>query len=63
MVLCNTHLFNSEAALFHLADVIRTIKDPEKPNTLEDLNVVYEEGITVSLLCNIQTFPTMRCNR
>ncbi|XP_056636247.1 MIP18 family protein galla-1 [Diorhabda sublineata] len=28
-------------------DLIRTIKDPEKPNTLEQLEVVYEEGITV----------------
>ncbi|KAJ8931599.1 hypothetical protein NQ314_015461, partial [Rhamnusium bicolor] len=29
-------------------DLIRTIKDPEKPNTLEELSVVYEEGIKVS---------------
>lgn len=29
-------------------DLLRTIKDPEKPNTLEELNVVYEEGIFVS---------------
>ncbi|BES90967.1 Family with sequence similarity 96, member A [Nesidiocoris tenuis] len=29
-------------------NIIRTIKDPEKPSTLEDLNVVYEEGIQVS---------------
>lgn len=28
-------------------DFIRTIKDPEKPNTLEDLNVVYEDGVFV----------------
>ncbi|KAF5270234.1 hypothetical protein FQA39_LY08448 [Lamprigera yunnana] len=28
-------------------DFIRTIKDPEKPNTLEELNVVYEEGVFV----------------
>ncbi|CAB0010444.1 unnamed protein product [Nesidiocoris tenuis] len=28
-------------------NIIRTIKDPEKPSTLEDLNVVYEEGIQV----------------
>lgn len=28
-------------------DCLRTIKDPEKPQTLEDLNVVYEEGIFV----------------
>ncbi|XP_057654604.1 MIP18 family protein galla-1 [Diorhabda carinulata] len=31
-------------------DLIRTIKDPEKPNTLEQLEVVYEEGITVKKL-------------
>lgn len=29
------------------ADILRTIRDPEKPNTLEDLNVVYEEGVFV----------------
>lgn len=34
--------------LWNLLDLIRTIKDPEKPNTLEDLNVVYEDGIQVS---------------
>ncbi|KAJ8977487.1 hypothetical protein NQ317_001770 [Molorchus minor] len=28
-------------------DLIKTIKDPEKPNTLEELNVVYEDGIKV----------------
>lgn len=27
--------------------MLRTIKDPEKPSTLEDLNVVYEEGIFI----------------
>jgi len=26
---------------------LRTIKDPEKPSTLEDLNVVYEDGIFI----------------
>lgn len=31
-------------------DLIRTIKDPEKPNTLEELNVVYEDGITVNAI-------------
>ncbi|XP_053664900.1 MIP18 family protein galla-1 [Anopheles marshallii] len=29
-------------------DFLRTIRDPEKPNTLEDLHVVYEEGIFVN---------------
>lgn len=28
-------------------DYLRTIRDPEKPSTLEDLKVVYEEGIFV----------------
>ncbi|XP_039268688.1 cytosolic iron-sulfur assembly component 2A-like [Styela clava] len=28
-------------------DLLRTIKDPEKPGTLEDLDIVYEEGIRV----------------
>uniref|UniRef100_A0A182X3Z0 MIP18 family-like domain-containing protein n=1 Tax=Anopheles quadriannulatus TaxID=34691 RepID=A0A182X3Z0_ANOQN len=29
-------------------DFLRTIRDPEKPSTLEDLHVVYEEGIFVN---------------
>lgn len=28
-------------------DILRTIRDPEKPSTLEDLKVIYEEGIFV----------------
>lgn len=32
---------------FIFTDFIRTIKDPEKPNTLEELNVVYEDGVYV----------------
>lgn len=28
-------------------DLLRRIKDPEKPASLEELNVVYEEGVTV----------------
>ncbi|XP_023304033.2 MIP18 family protein galla-1 [Lucilia cuprina] len=28
-------------------DCLRTIRDPEKPATLEDLNVIYEDGIFV----------------
>ncbi|XP_067004589.1 MIP18 family protein galla-1 isoform X2 [Anabrus simplex] len=28
-------------------DLIRTIRDPEKPATLEDLNVVYDEGVFI----------------
>lgn len=30
-------------------DLIRTIKDPEKPGTLEDLDIVYESGVNVEL--------------
>lgn len=33
-----------------VTDIIRTIKDPEKPATLEDLNVVYENGVEVCIL-------------
>ncbi|XP_035792800.1 MIP18 family protein galla-1-like [Anopheles albimanus] len=29
-------------------DFLRTIRDPEKPNTLEDLQVVYEDGIFIT---------------
>lgn len=43
-----TLLFCFDAGLFCVSDFIRTIKDPEKPNTLEELNVVYEDGIFVS---------------
>lgn len=39
-------IFISCAHLF-VADMLRTIRDPEKPSTLEDLNVVYEEGIFI----------------
>ncbi|XP_059478677.1 cytosolic iron-sulfur assembly component 2A [Neocloeon triangulifer] len=34
---------------------IRTIKDPEKPSTLEDLNVVYEDGVQVFSMENSDT--------
>lgn len=30
-----------------VVDFLRTIRDPEKPSTLEDLKVVYEDGISV----------------
>lgn len=32
---------------FIIADCLRSIRDPEKPATLEDLNVIYEDGIFV----------------
>lgn len=37
------------SSLTHLrfVDILRTIRDPEKPSTLEDLLVVYEEGIFI----------------
>lgn len=28
-------------------EMLRTIRDPEKPSTLEDLKVVYEDGIII----------------
>lgn len=30
-----------------ILDILRTVRDPEKPNTLEDLNVINEEFIHV----------------
>lgn len=33
--------------LFLCADLIRDIRDPEHPHTLEELNVVHEESISV----------------
>jgi len=38
--------------IFQQTDIIRTIKDPEKPATLEDLSVVYENGVEVSIQNN-----------
>jgi hypothetical protein len=32
----------------NVSDYIRNIRDPEKPATLEDLSVVYEDGVMVS---------------
>jgi hypothetical protein len=32
----------------HFSEYIRNIRDPEKPATLEDLSVVYEDGVMVS---------------
>lgn len=31
-----------------MTDLLRTIKDPEKPQTLEDLDVVYEDCVSVT---------------
>ncbi|XP_071506671.1 cytosolic iron-sulfur assembly component 2A-like [Diadema antillarum] len=48
-------------------DLIRDIRDPEKPNSLEELEVVYEDGVIVSALeteeqghmINIEFTPTV----
>lgn len=32
----------------HATDLIRDIKDPEHPHTLEELNVVHEDAITIT---------------
>ncbi|XP_002733215.1 MIP18 family protein galla-1-like isoform X2 [Saccoglossus kowalevskii] len=46
-------------------DIIRTIRDPEKPQTLEDLDVVYEDGVLVNhrgtdeFLVNVEFTPTV----
>ncbi|XP_064608903.1 cytosolic iron-sulfur assembly component 2A-like [Liolophura sinensis] len=46
-------------------DLIKDIQDPEKPQTLEDLAVVYEDGVTVEridedqYLVNIEFTPTI----
>ncbi|XP_013383581.1 MIP18 family protein FAM96A [Lingula anatina] len=37
-------------------DIIKDIHDPEKPETLEELNVVSEEGITVEPFHNNETY-------
>ncbi|XP_065166815.1 MIP18 family protein galla-1 isoform X2 [Atheta coriaria] len=38
---------DAEELKYTVYDFIRTIKDPEKPSTLEELNVVYEEGVFI----------------
>jgi hypothetical protein len=42
--------------MIYVTETIRTIKDPEKPSTLEDLNVVYEEGIEVNIIEKMHLF-------
>ncbi|CAG9765783.1 unnamed protein product [Ceutorhynchus assimilis] len=37
----------SEQYKTHSMNLLRNIKDPEKPNTLEELNVIYEEGVFI----------------
>ena len=40
----------SKLIFYLFADVIRTIRDPEKPNTLEELEVVSEKCVEVQEL-------------
>lgn len=35
-------------------DIIKDIQDPEKPNTLEDLKVVFEEGVRMTRLNDVE---------
>ena len=41
---------SSNIPFFSFSDLLRDIRDPEKPETLEELNVVYEEGVMVEPL-------------
>ncbi|KAL7013515.1 hypothetical protein ACKWTF_015435 [Chironomus riparius] len=50
---------NEEELKFAIYDLLRTIKDPEKPQTLEELNVVSEDMITVKKVENGQV-PVVR---
>ena len=43
----------------NISDIIQSIKDPEKPATLADLEVVYEEGCFVQQLENQQCHVTV----
>ena len=50
-------------------DIVRDIKDPEKPETLEELDVVYENGVNITLLTDntkvieVEFTPTVsHCN-
>ena len=48
-----------------MLDLIRDIRDPEKPETLEQLHIVYEEGVKVeplskdTCLISIEFTPTI----
>ncbi|CAD5124044.1 DgyrCDS12352 [Dimorphilus gyrociliatus] len=56
---------NHDELVSTVFDIIRTIKDPEKPETLEELEVVREEDVQVALsedgtfLLNILFTPTV----
>ncbi|XP_046661476.1 cytosolic iron-sulfur assembly component 2A [Homalodisca vitripennis] len=64
--MANNNDENNENLQFSIYDCIRTIKDPEKPATLEELQVVYEEGVKVTssnesraYVVNIEFNPTV----
>lgn len=44
----NLRVKNVKDIVYIFSDYIRNIRDPEKPATLEDLSVVYEDGVMVS---------------
>lgn len=44
----NFRVKNVMGIIYIFSDFIRNIRDPEKPATLEDLSVVYEDGVMVS---------------
>lgn len=50
---------NEDELKLAIFDLLRTIKDPEKPQTLEELNVVSEEMITVQKIVSGQV-PVVR---
>lgn len=42
------HVYRNDSELKDaIFEILRTIRDPEKPSTLEDLKVVYEDGIII----------------
>lgn len=46
-IFCKKLVFSFHLFICFISDCLRTIRDPEKPATLEDLNVIYEDGIFV----------------
>uniref|UniRef100_H3CAS1 Cytosolic iron-sulfur assembly component 2A n=2 Tax=Tetraodon nigroviridis TaxID=99883 RepID=H3CAS1_TETNG len=49
-----------EEKALEVYDVIRTIRDPEKPNTLEELDVVTEKSVEVRELAEEEFLVTIR---
>jgi metal-sulfur cluster biosynthetic enzyme len=51
---------DDEIDALEVFDMIRHIDDPEHPNTLEELNVLYPHGVTVTnKTVNVQFTPTI----